>query len=267
MYPIDYHLHSDCSGDGTASMADMAAAAVGAGLGEICFTDHLDVVLPGEAPAPFDPAGLAAAHRLAVERWGERVTIRLGLELGEMVADFAEADRLLALAPPVDFVIGSRHLMNRRFGCLRGFTQVDRVAGRWDEVIEDYLTELLAHVKWGHFSVVGHLTLPLRYAVERHGMDVSFAGHMDSVEQVLRAVVERGIGIECNTNRGHMPLPGEEILRMYRRLGGEIITLGSDAHRPGHVGLGIREGMELLRACGFAYVCTYEKMKPIFHKL
>ena len=105
------------------------------------------------------------------------------------------------------------------------------------------------------------------YAVERFGMEVSFASHMDSVEQVLRAVVDRGIGIECNTNRGHMPLPGAEILKRYRQLGGEIITLGSDAHRPQHVGLGIREGRQLLQACGFSYVCTFEKMQPIFHKL
>ena len=194
MYLADYHIHSDCSGDGTASMADMAAAAVAAGLREVCFTDHLDVPRAGEQPYPLD------------------------------------TQRLLEQLPPLDFIIGSRHLLHRRFGPLRGFTQVDRVADRWDEAIEDYLAELLAQVRWGRFSVLGHLTLPLRYAVERFGMEVSFAGHMDSVEQ-------------------------------------EIIALGSDAHRPQHVGLGIREGRQLLQACGFSYVCTFEKMQPIFHKL
>ena len=267
MYLADYHIHSDCSGDGTASMADMAAAAVAAGLREVCFTDHLDVPRAGEQPYPLDTQRLTEQRQLAEQRWGERLTIRLGVELGEMVEDFRQAEALLEQLPPLDFIIGSRHLLHRRFGPLRGFTQVDRVADRWDEAIGDYLAELLAQVRWGRFSVLGHLTLPLRYAVERFGMEVSFAGHMDSVEQVLRAVVDRGIGIECNTNRGHMPLPGAEILKRYRQLGGEIITLGSDAHRPQHVGLGIREGRQLLQACGFSYVCTFEKMQPIFHKL
>ena len=49
-----------------------------------------------------------------------------------------------------------------------------------------------------------------------------------------------GCGIELNTNRGNAPLPGEKWLRIYRELGGEIITLGSDAHRPRHIGCAIR---------------------------
>ena len=65
---------------------------------------------------------------------------------------------------------------------------------------------------------------------------MTFRRHMDRVEEVLRTVIPKGVGIECNTNRGNEPLPGPEILRLYRRLGGEIVTLGSDAHRPGDVG-------------------------------
>ena len=268
MYLADYHVHSLCSEDGTAPMWKMAAAARAAGLDEVCFTDHLDI-LPWGGRAPdrdFDSAPLLAAWREARQTAGEGLTLRLGLELGEMVVDFDLADRYLRQAPPLDFIIGSLHVMSPAFGRL-SLTEVDRRAGEWDRVIEDYLEELLEHVRWGRFSVVGHLTLPLRYAVEWHGMDVSFAGHMDSVEQVLRAVVEQGVGIELNTNRGRMPLPGPEILKLYRSLGGEIVTLGSDAHRPEHIALGIREGQELLRTCGFTRFCTFAQMKPVFHKL
>ena len=268
MYLADYHVHSTCSKDAVAPMADMALAAAEAGLDEVCFTDHLDMLPwgPYAPPADFDSAPLTAAYRQALDRAGDRLTIRLGLELGEMVADFDLAEHYLSQAPQLDFIIGSLHVMSERFG-RRGFTQMNRMAEDWDAAIEAYLEELLRHVAWGRFSVIGHLTLPLRYAVEQYGMDVSFAGHMDSVERLLRLAVEKGVGIECNTNRGHMPLPGPEILQLYRRLGGEIITLGSDAHRPQHVGLGIRAGQELLRQCGFSYVCTFEKMRPIFHKL
>ena len=268
MYLADYHVHSDRSPDCSFSMEAMAAAAVEQGMDEICFTDHVDVVPWGKyQTAPqYDWDALTGAYSRVTEAWGDRLKIRLGAELGEMAADFPLAERYLDAAPPLDFVIGSLHLMSPRFQRL-DLIHIAQVGEQWDQIVTDYLEELLKHVAWGRFSVVGHLTLPLRYAVERAGMDVTFEGHMDEVEQVLRAVVDRGLGIECNTNRGNMPLPDGEILTMYRQLGGEIITLGSDAHRDYQVGKAVAACQELLRQCGFRYFCTYEKMKPIFHKL
>ena len=73
--------------------------------------------------------------------------------------------------------------------------------------------------------------------------------------------------IELNCNRGDMPLPDEKWLKIYRELGGELITLGTDAHSTQHVGCSIRERQELLRACGFTRFCTFEKQKPIWHNL
>lgn len=54
---------------------------------------------------------------------------------------------------------------------------------------------------------------------------------------------------------------------MYRELGGEIITLGSDAHAPGAVGTAIRENQALLRRCGFTRFCTFCRRQPIWHEL
>lgn len=249
-------------------MCDMVEAAVQAGLDEICFTDHVDLrawrsYVP---PEEFDWSPMLRDYREAQEKWGDRITIRLGAEMGEMCTDFSRAEGYQANMPSLDFIIGSLHVMSQRFD-FRDFTRIDEVNDCYDQVIEDYLAEQLEHVAWGRFSVVGHLTLPLRYANERYHLGRSFQRHMDGVEQVLRAVIDRGLGIECNTNRGGMFLPDGEILRLYRRLGGEIITLGSDAHRPGHVGLGIREGQELLRQSGFRYFCTFEQRKPVFHQL
>ena len=268
MYTADLHTHSLCSPDAEYTMWDMAQAAVEAGLDEICFTDHVDLRpwLRYVPPEEFDWTPLTEEYRRAREKWGDRITIRLGAEMGEMCTDFARADRYQANMPPLDFIIGSLHVMSQRFA-YRDFTRINEVDDQFDQVVEDYLAQQLEHVAWGRFSVVGHLTLPLRYANERHHLNRSFARHMDGVEQVLRAVVDRGLGIECNTNRGGMCLPDGEILRLYRRLGGEIVTLGSDAHRPGHVGCGIREGQALLKECGFRYFCTFAQMKPVFHPL
>ena len=261
-------MHSRCSPDAVYTMAEMAEAAVAAGLDEICFTDHVDL-RPWRAYVPpehFPWGELTAEVQRAREQWGDRIVIRLGAELGEAITDLPRAEVYWQERPALDFVIGSLHVMGERYGHL-DFTHIDQVADRYDEVVEDYLANQLRHIAWGNFSVLGHLTLPLRYANERFHMGVTFEKHMDGVTQVLRALVERGIGLECNTNRGHGPLPGAEILRLYRSLGGETVTLGSDAHRPEALGLGVREGQELLRQCGFRYFCTFREMQPVFHPL
>ena len=91
----------------------------------------------------------------------------------------------------------------------------------------------------------------------------------DFGEAAARAVAsgEYDRGIELNTNRGHTPLPDEKWLRMYRELGGEIVTLGTDAHSPGAVGCAVREGQALLRACGFTRFCTFRRGTPVWHEL
>ena len=73
--------------------------------------------------------------------------------------------------------------------------------------------------------------------------------------------------MEINTCRGHTIGAWKPILELYKSCGGEIVTVGSDAHTPADVGKGIPAACALLSACGFRYVCTYEKRKPVFHKL
>ena len=83
------------------------------------------------------------------------------------------------------------------------------------------------------------------------------------MEEIFRTIIPQGVGIECNTNRGNEPLPGEEILRLYRSLGGEIITLGSDAHRPEDIGAGHKEAQRMLRELGFTRFFYFRARKPV----
>ena len=96
---------------------------------------------------------------------------------------------------------------------------------------------------------------------------VSLERYYDRIRAILRTAVENGRGMEVNTYRGRTIAEWEPILALYRECGGEILTVGSDAHVPSGVGKGIREALELMAHCGFRYVCTYDKHKPVFHKL
>ena len=270
MYLADYHVHSTCSPDGKMTMAQAAEAALRAGLDEICITDHVDTVYWGDRSpcSSFDWAASRAQYRDAVEKFGDKLSIKLGAELGEAYLGYDRAEILLNSAEKLDFCIGSVHNCSEKYDCLDlYFLEKGCGTDYYRGVIEDYLDNVLSISRWGRFNVLGHLTLPLRYINEHHGEHMTFRRHMDRVEEIFRTIIPRGVGIECNTNRGNEPLPGEEILRLYRSLGGEIITLGSDAHRPEDVGCFIRQRQELLRTCGFRYFTTFERGRPLFQAL
>lgn len=269
MYLADYHTHSDCSPDGRETIARMAEAAVARGLDEICITDHVDTICWGSLQPRWDfdwdkaQTELAEARRL----YGDRLTIRLGAELGEANLAFDRAEHLLDHAPKLDFVIGSVHMAGKKFGNFDLYYVEKNSETYYHALIDSYLEDVLELAKWGRCSVLGHLTLPLRYINENLGEHMTFQSHMAQVEDIFRTIIPKGLGIECNTNRGNTPLPAGDILRLYREMGGEVITLGSDAHETKDVGCVIRERQQLLRDCGFKYFTTFTGGKPEFRKL
>ena len=268
MYLADYHTHSTCSDDAHNTMTEMAAAGVAAGLDEICLTDHIDIVNWLGVPATghdWQPARKQFAA--AREQLGGRIKIQLGAELGQATENLALADQILDEAPPLDFVIGSLHNLTWENGRKDFCTLEQSDEAFAGKAIGEYLTEMQALADWGRFSVIGHFTLPLRYFNENLGMHMTFAGFEEQIAEIFKTIIPKGIGIELNTNRGKTPLPDREILKLYRDLGGEVITLGSDAHTPNFVGCVIPDRQKLLRDCGFSYFVTYEGLKPIYHKL
>ncbi|MBQ2061176.1 MAG: histidinol-phosphatase HisJ family protein [Oscillospiraceae bacterium] len=269
MYLADYHVHSACSTDGHYPMFRMAEAAAAHGLDELCFTDHLDTIYwdTYSPRSEFDWEETARQIEEARARWGDRLAIKLGAELGESAVSFDRAEKLLSDAPELDFIIGSVHLMGPRHNREDIYYIPKADEAFYHDVIDDYLDDVMAVARWGKFQVLGHLTLPVRYIWDNAGIKMDFSAHMDRVEEIFREIIPRGIGIECNTNRGAIPLPDESVLRLYRQLGGEIITIGSDAHSPDYVGCRVAETQELLRQCGFRYFATFTRGKPEFRPL
>ena len=269
MYLADYHTHTQFSPDARHSMTEMAQAAIRAGMDEICFTDHVQPLVWGgrDLVQPYDWSRLTEDFRRAQAAVGGQIQLRLGIELGDAVMDPAHTAFLLKTAPELDFIIGSIHLLSPKmdYEDLYLFDPADDAAIQAG--IEDYLEEVLALAGLGGFQVLGHLTLPLRYLVEMRGRTASFGSYEPQIREIFRTLIENGRGIELNVNRGHMPLPDARWLRLYRQMGGEIITLGSDAHSPEAVGCSIRERQALLKECGFRRFCTFERQTPIWHTL
>ena len=259
MYLTEYHIHSELSFDGQAPLREMAEHAMRAGVRELCITDHCDTI-DENANRVYDYDWAPALKQFKETRaeLEGKITLKLGLEYGMGHVDPAMSDRILAL-PELDFVIGSVHNLSLERG--NGFdfyfspfnTEAD-----CRFVLDDYFESLEKVARSPYYDVLGHIIYPLRYM---KGL-VTVEPWLDCVTQIMRIAVEKGKGIELNTNRGRTLEEWRPVLERYKAIGGEIITVGSDAHDPLHAGLGIREGYALLREMGFRYIAVYEKHKP-----
>jgi histidinol-phosphatase (PHP family) len=260
--PHDYHMHSAFSVDSQVPLGDRPAQALALGLREICITDHCDFTPLEPSRGYYRPADYFAALERAREEFDGRITLRAGVEIGEW-HQFPEEAESLARAYPYDFIIGSLHWVNDH-----DVMQPPYFEGRTErEVYEAYYTELLKMVDHGGFDVIGHLDIPKRHGFTVYGRysDVEFE---EVIRAILRRAIEQGIGIEINTGTARRPVgtfsPTLDVLRWYRELGGEIITTGSDSHRPVDMAYRFEELPAILAAAGFSAITGFERRIPYF---
>ena len=119
------------------------------------------------------------------------------------------------------------------------------------------------------FDVLAHLTFLSKAKVKPTPRAIPYEEHRAVIDEILRTLARKGKGLEMNTSgvdRCGAYLPDETYLRRFKELGGEIVTIGSDAHNTDRVGQYSREAWKILKDI-FGYVCTFEGRKPIFHQL
>lgn len=270
----DHHIHSSCSYDAEDSMLDMALACGELGVTRMCFTDHCDLDWE-ETGLPWPECGEVWLH--SVEAWRHTVAdapakldICIGIELGEMNHDPERAKKIIASAPELDFVLASIHnlRMTPDFYCLHYESEAHCV-----ELLDRYMDELIEVAGMDDFDVLSHIGYTRRYMLRAgYQVSVSDARYANKMEHLLKTLIARGKGIEANTSglrhtAINDTIPTTEILRLYRELGGEIITVGSDAHRTVDAGRGIHHCYNTLRELGFKYVCAFRHREPEFISL
>jgi histidinol-phosphatase (PHP family) len=263
---IDTHVHSDCSFDGEHSAREMAERAAELGLAALTFTDHVDVnnyYGSHYRESELMPLGAAAIKPLRDEYRG-RLAVGFGAEVGQFMHDRALAEKLIAEFG-FDYIIGSVHNVRNT----EDFYYLDYNRENPDELLRLYFSEVLEMTGQADIDVIGHLTYPLRYIAERSAIAVDVSKYTDIIQEICKTAAERGIGLEINTGglrkQGYGKTdPGLEYVAMFRAAGGEILTIGSDAHRCGDIAAGFRDGAELAKAAGFKRLAYFEKRKPIF---
>ena len=260
---FDFHMHSTVSFDGIDHARAMAEAASCRGLREICFTDHLDYNLDPNTPE--NPLSLEKYAEAYDNLYVPGLTIRRGVEFGLCPWNQPQMKEFLA-SRPFDFVIGSVHYVDGTDPYYPEFWEGRSVSEAFSAYLEKTLECVKAHTD---FDVLGHLTYVCKSAHNPSHAPVPFEEYREITDEIMSILVKKGKGMEINTSgvdRAGAFLPSIEYLRRFRELGGEIVTLGSDAHDVSRVGQYADEALEILREV-FGHVCTFENRKPVFHKL
>ncbi len=266
---IDLHTHTASSFDGNYSASLMCKAAVEKGISTIAITDHFDV-------------DFYKAHRLEMrqktsyedicyvqEAFADKIRVLRGIEMGQPTYDISLTEKSL-VRYEYDFIIGSIHNLRGMpdFGDLN---YKEMAADKIYSLLDKYFEEELILAKWNGFDTLAHLTYPMRYIVQAGRDDIELGRYDDITDEIFRVLVSTGKALEINTSGLRQPIgktmPTENYVRRFKELGGELLTLGSDAHFIEHVGAGIDEGYKIAESCGFEYVTYFENRKPIQIKI
>lgn len=266
----DFHMHSFFSGDSDAPMEDMIKKAISLGLTHICMTEHYDpdyVYTPDEEGI-FELNTDSYLYELLKlrEKYKKQISVGFGVELG-LQPHLKKELAAYARSYEFDFIIGSSHICNRKDPYFPAFFE-----GRTEEEAHHEYFEAVYECmkKLPYFDVYGHLDYVVRYGPTKNA-SYTYAKHADIFDKILNYLIENEKGLELNTGSFRygldQPNPCSDILKRYHTLGGELITVGSDAHTPNDIASDFNRASELLQMCGFKYYCIFQSRVPEFKKM
>lgn len=260
-YLVDYHMHSNYSSDGHNTIMELCKSAIKKGIREIAVTDHFEPSVENENYTFYNQKGYWAYMTKARRIYKGKLNIKLGVELGQPHL-FPEASNAVLADFPYDYVLASAHKLPDG----KDVSEIDYSQLSEEEVCSIYLQQLKELIYWNNFDCIGHLDLIKRYSAAVYKKNISLASQYELLKEVLQLAIRSGKGIEINTSGLRQApketMPGLDVLKLYRDLGGEILTIGSDAHFAEDVGKGLGEAQILARMAGFRYITVFNNRKP-----
>lgn len=275
---IDCHTHTQFSVDSEADISRCAERAMELGLAAYAITDHCECNrwysrehYPGETVYPYFDFGRDFENSLAAvtelkEKLNGKLNLICGVEMGQATHEYAIAERIVA-DKRLDFVLGSMHQLPKTEDfCFLDYNSM--TAEEIDELCRRYFREIYKLCKWGKFDVLSHLTYLLRYMKKQTGSCPDISCYDEIIAESFRLLVQNGKGIEINTSGIRQgfgdTFPGLKYVKLFRDLGGEIVSVGSDSHTVEDIGADVSTGAEIARAAGFTRLAYFKKRRPEF---
>lgn len=276
---IDCHTHTRFSVDSEADLGMCAERADRLGLAAYAVTDHCECNswYPAEHYSDGDDMhdsycykdyflDSVAAVTALKEKYNGKPNLICGVEMGQPQAA-PEAAAFINADERVDFIIGSLHQIRGE----KDFYYIDYIDLGTDKIydlLERYFTELNEMCRTNSFDVLGHLTYCLRYMKQRHGIEPDISRFDGIIADSFRTLAQNGKGIEINTSGLRQgfgeTFPNLKYTKLFREMGGEIISVGSDAHTTEDIGKNVRDGIEIAKAAGFTRIAYFKKRQPQF---
>lgn len=261
----DSHMHTNFSSDSEAPMELMTERAIGLGMESICFTDHYDKDY-GTDEFQLDTEAYFKKIKLMQDKYADKIEIRAGVELGLQVHLKEWMERYVTQYP-FDFIIGSMHLLDGKDPYYKEYFSEKNEK----ELLREYFQATSVNLDSFHaFQSLGHLDYLVRY-LGPEAAGYTYPEFAEEVDEVLHKLITYEIALEINTggyrSARSCPNPGKDVLKRYRDLGGELITIGADGHTPEQVGYKFDNIRGLLKDCGFRYYSIYRQKKPHFMEI
>ena len=269
---FDNHNHSQFSFDGKKTTIEKSAlSAKNKGLGGICFSDHCDFYVPpmkaafeNLVPEYFDvPEQQAEIDRVSGLICDRNFKILKGIEIG-MYEECREQIRKVLNDNKFDQIIASVHYIDRTDPYYGGFYE----GKDWKQAYGRYLETIYREMTWlKDFDIMAHYDYIARYAPYPQA-SILYRDFSDILDEMFTYLTQEGKALEINTKsyqdyKGRTPQLDLDLLRRYKEMGGELISLGSDSHDPERPGDKFGHYAELLKSLGFRWTAHYENRKPV----
>ncbi len=248
---IDMHVHSDNSPDGKHSPMFICEQAVKNNLRAVAITDHCEIdcyKAQGYDSAVFHSYFETYKARSAFEG---QLLVLLGIEIGQPISDITLTEKIVT-SKNYDVVLGSIH-KPREFES--DIKEIDYSTLDVYEFMCSYFSQLEEIARCPYIDVLSHITCPMRRIQGKYNINFDYSKISFYTDSLLKTIIDNGKALEINTSGLRQPIrrtmPDVDIIKRYRQLGGEYITIGSDSHSAYDVGLGLTEAMIIAKECGF----------------
>ena len=232
---FDMHTHSRSSHDSVCEVSDMQSAMHKKGLTGFAVTDHCDIEY--YETQNLDEIFLQSVTDAIEADKNGKTRVLCGIEIGEGFWHPGETNRIIRKFN-FDVIIGSVHAVKFN-NYYMPYSKIDFSKMGYEvasEYFDSYFDDMLYMIDHCDIDILAHLTCPLRYINGKYGLNIEPDRYMDKIERILKIIIERKIALEVNTScvcdgSGYCEfMPNVDIIKMYRDMGGYLITTGSDAH-------------------------------------
>lgn len=261
----DNHTHSHFSPDSRMTLEEEISSACNLPLKGISITDHLDL----EAPVRkdefiFDPT----IQQKEIDRLSVLYNIEIfkGIEIGlqpqslQKIKEFTQGLRFDVVIASIHFIDGT----DPYYGSYYKGKDYKQAYGRALEVIYQTATA------YKDFDILGHFDYIARYS-PYSVRDIMYCQFREALDPILQFLAQEGKALEINTNtyrerNGYTPILDTAILKRFKELGGQAISLGSDAHDTQRIAENFQKYYEIIKSSGFNYLVYFKERKPVFYK-